>query len=300
MKPIDLETARILVVAVFGLALFAAVFAMASAPTIAASRLGMRGLKRQRALRGNWSTLEPLVRWLGVRVSGLVPKDMRRGLEKQIVLAGDYLGLLPEEYVSLTIVSLFLGLGFGLVFGFVAGSVAVFAIVGAVLGAMLPYLQISGEAQRRLKEIGRGLPYVIDLMALGMSAGLDFPGAVRQVVEKSSNPEDPLVDELTRLLNEVSLGKTRRQALLDFAARAPAPAVVEFVSALVQAEERGNPVSDVLQIQAGVSRMKRTVAAEEGAAKAGVKMVLPLFLVFGAIMLLVVGPMVLKVAAQAD
>ncbi|HTJ84719.1 MAG TPA: hypothetical protein VL400_23530, partial [Polyangiaceae bacterium] len=222
MKPIDLETARILVVAVFGLALFAAVFAMASAPTIAASRLGMRGLKRQRALRGNWSTLEPLVRWLGVRVSGLVPKDMRRGLEKQIVLAGDYLGLLPEEYVSLTIVSLFLGLGFGLVFGFVAGSVAVFAIVGAVLGAMLPYLQISGEAQRRLKEIGRGLPYVIDLMALGMSAGLDFPGAVRQVVEKSSNPEDPLVDELTRLLNELSLGKTRRQALLDFAARAPA------------------------------------------------------------------------------
>jgi tight adherence protein C len=300
VKPIDLETARILVVAVFGLALFAAVFAMASAPTIAASRLGMRGLKRQRALRGNWSTLEPLVRWLGVRVSGLVPKDMRRGLEKQIVLAGDYLGLLPEEYVSLTIVSLFLGLGFGLLFGFLAGSVAVFAIVGAVLGAMLPYLQISGEAQRRLKEIGRGLPYVIDLMALGMSAGLDFPGAVRQVVEKSSNPEDPLVDELTRLLNELSLGKTRRQALLDFAARAPAPAVVEFVSALVQAEERGNPVSDVLQIQAGVSRMRRTVAAEEGAAKAGVKMVLPLFLVFGAIMLLVVGPMVLKVAAQAD
>ena len=46
--------------------------------------------------------------------------------------------------------------------------------------------------------------------------------------------------------------------------------------------------------------MRRTVAAEESAAKAGVKMVLPLFLVFGAIMLLVVGPMVLKVASQTD
>ncbi len=300
MQPIDLEKARMLVVGAFGLALFAAVFALASAPSIPASRLGMRGLKRQRALRGNWSTLEPLVRWLGVRVSGILPRGLRRGLDRQLLLAGDYLGMVPEEYVSLSIVSFVLGLGFGIVFGIVAESVSVFAIVGGVLGALLPYLQISGEAQRRLKEIGRGLPYVIDLMALAMSAGLDFPGAVRQVVQKSSNPEDPLVDELTRLLNELSLGKTRRQALLDFAARAPAPAVVEFVSALVQAEERGNPVSDVLSIQAGVSRMRRTVAAEESAAKAGVKMVLPLFLVFGAIMLLVVGPMVLKVASQTD
>ena len=77
----------------------------------------------------------------------------------------------------------------------VAESVAPFAIVGAVFGAVIPYLQISGEAQRRLKEVGRGLPYVIDLMALAMSAGLDFPGAVRQVVEKSSSPDDPLIDD---------------------------------------------------------------------------------------------------------
>jgi tight adherence protein C len=72
------------------------------------------------------------------------------------------------------------------------------------------------------------------------------------------------------------------------------------VTALVQAEERGNPVSEVLQIQAGVSRMRRTVAAEESAAKAGVKMVLPLFLLFGAIMLLVMGPMVLKLASTTE
>jgi tight adherence protein C len=133
-----------------------------------------------------------------------------------------------------------------------------------------------------------------------MSAGLDFPGAVRQVVEKSSNPDDPLTEELGRLLNELSLGRTRKQALLDLMARAPAPAVTEFVTALVQAEERGNPVSEVLQIQAGVSRMRRTVAAEESAAKAGVKMVLPLFLLFGSIMLLVMGPMLLKLASQSD
>jgi tight adherence protein C len=76
--------------------------------------------------------------------------------------------------------------------------------------------------------------------------------------------------------------------------------VTEFVAALVQAEDRGNPVAEVLQIQAGVSRMRRTVNAEEAAAKAGVKMVGPLFLLFACIMLLVMGPMILKLSQQSD
>jgi tight adherence protein C len=165
--------------------------------------------------------------------------------------------------------------------------------IGFILGAMVPYFQISGEAQRRLKEVNRGLPYVIDLMALAMSAGLDFPGAVRQVVEKSSNPDDPLHEEMTRILHELQLGRTRRQCLADFGKRCPTASVVEFVAALTQAEERGNPVAEVLQIQASVSRQRRTVAAEEAAAKAGVKMVGPLFLLFACIMLLVMSPMIL-------
>jgi tight adherence protein C len=172
-------------------------------------------------------------------------------------------------------------------------------IVGP-LGAALPYLTISGEAQRRLKQVNRGLPYVIDLMALAMSAGQDFPGAVRQVVEKSSDPNDALVEEFTRILQELQLGRTRKQSLLGFAQRAPIESVQEFVSAVVQAEDRGNPVADVLQIQAAVSRLRRSVKAEEAAAKAGVAMVAPLFLLFFCIMLLVMAPMILQLAKEAD
>ena len=164
----------------------------------------------------------------------------------------------------------------------------------------MPYFVVSGEAQERLKQIGRGLPYVIDLMALAMSAGQDFPGAVRQVVEKSSNPDDALVEEFTRILQELQLGRTRKQSLIGFASRAPVESVQEFVSAVVQAEERGNPVADVLQIQASVSRLRRSVKAEEMAAKAGVAMVAPLFLLFFCIMLLVIAPMILQLAAQAE
>lgn len=300
---IRLEVARYLMIAAAGVALFFLFYALASAPTRVASRLGMRGLKRRRAIESGsgWGQIEPVVRWLGVRVSGLVSDSMYARLDEQIGLAGDYLGLTPEEYVSLSIVS---SVGCGVIGGLsgvaLGNSGTLFLIIGVGLGAVVPYLQVSGEGQRRLKEINRGLPYVIDLMALGMSAGLDFPGAVRQVVEKSSNPEDPVIEEMTRILQELQLGRTRKQALTDFAKRVPSPAVTEFVSALVQAEDRGNPVADVLQIQAGVSRMRRTVNAEEAAAKAGVKMVGPLFLLFACIMLLVMGPMILKLAQQAD
>jgi tight adherence protein C len=300
---LNLKAARTLFIAAMAIALFALTYGLASAPSRVASRLGMRGLKRRRAIEDSagWAQLEPVVRWLGVRVSGLIGDETYQRLDDQIALAGDYLGLTPEEYVSLSIVSSVLTSLGGALTGFALdNNVTLFAIVGLGLGAAIPYLQISGEGQRRQKEINRGLPYVIDLMALGMSAGLDFPGAVRQVVEKSSNPEDPLIEELTRVLQELSLGRTRKQALIDFGKRCPSAAVTEFVAALSQAEDRGNPVAEVLQIQAGVSRMRRTVNAEEAAAKAGVKMVGPLFLLFACIMLLVMGPMVLKLSQQSD
>jgi len=300
---LNLDAARYMFIGAFGIALFFLVYALASAPARQASRLGMRGLKRRRAVEagGPWAQFEPLVRWLSARVSGLIDNDTYARMDEQISLAGDYLGLVPEEYLALCILGTLGGAAGGWLFGTVNGSGGMmFLLVGAALGGMVPYLQVSGEGQRRMKEINRGLPYVIDLMALGMSAGLDFPGAVRQVVEKSSNPEDPLIEEMTRILQELQLGRTRKQALVDFSKRAPSPAVNEFVSALVQAEERGNPVAEVLQIQAGVSRMRRTVRAEEAAAKASVKMVGPLFLLFACIMLLVMGPMVLKLSQQSD
>jgi tight adherence protein C len=168
-------------------------------------------------------------------------------------------------------------------------------VAGIMLGGALPYMQISGVGQERLKNISRGLPYVIDLMALSMGAGLDFPGAVRQVVEKSSNPNDPLVEEFTLLLQTLNLGRTRKEALTEFARRAPVETVTEFVNSLVQAEERGNPVAEVLAIQATVSRTRRSVRAEELAAKAGVQMVGPLMLVFFCVMGLLMGPALMNI-----
>jgi tight adherence protein C len=131
-------------------------------------------------------------------------------------------------------------------------------------------------------------------MTLSMSAGLDFPGAVRQVIEKATDPEDPVIEEFNHILSGLHLGRTRKQALIELANRAPIDSVLEFVSAVVQAEERGNPIAQVLAIQAEALRRSRTTRAEESASRAGVAMAGPLFLLFVSIMIIIVAPMILK------
>jgi len=278
------------------LALLVLAYVAASAPTGQAKRLGLRGLKRMRALESVplWAQTEPVVRWLGARFAGLTSKAWRERLDRQIELAGDFMGLLPEESVGFAIVSGIAGLLAGIVFGWATGMGNILVIAGVGIGVSLPFLRISSAATDRLRAVSKRLPYAIDLLALAMGAGLDFPGAVRQVVEKSAATDDPVVEELTLMLQGLQLGRTRRQALEDFATRVPAAAAIEFAGAVVQAEMRGNPIVEVLKIQAEISRRRRSVAAEEAASKAGVKMVLPLMLVFIAILILIVAPIAMR------
>ena len=175
---------RFLFIGTMAAALLIAVYALASAPSRVASRLGMRGLKRQRALEENelWAGIEPLVRWLGVRVSGIMSDDQHRALDKKLALAGDWLGITPEEFVGLSILSFFGGLTFGGVAGMMTDMGVVMVFVVGPIGGALPWMQMSGIAADRMKGINRGLPYAVDLIALAMSAGKDFPGALRQVV----------------------------------------------------------------------------------------------------------------------
>jgi tight adherence protein C len=278
------------------IALFTVAYVIASAPSSPSNPLGLRGLKRQRILAINetWAGIEPLIRWMGIRVSGLMTDSQRLALDTQLSLAGDWMGITPEEYLGMSLLSGMACAAAGGILGYLTGLGMLLVLMVGLVGLALPYMQISGAAQDRLKDISRGLPYAIDLMALAMGAGLDFPGAVRQVVQKSSNPDDPMVEEFTLIMQSLNLGRTRKDTLTEFARRAPVDVVKEFVGSLIQAEERGNPVADVLQIQATGSRTRRSVRAEELAAKAGVAMVGPLMLVFAAIMMLILGPMYLQ------
>lgn len=282
------------IIAVAG-ALFLVVYLVAKNPSTETPRLGTRGLKRQRALAegGLFALFEPLIRIVASWTARISAPEMRKNIERDITHAGDYLGLTVNEFFALSgIACILMG-----VVGFVSASAfdlpEMLGVLMAVLGLYMPRLAVTGERDRRWKEINRGLPAAIDLAALCMGAGLDFPGAIRQYTEKSTQ-KDALNEELSRVLQDLQLGRTRKQALENFAERAPTEAVRDFVGSVVQAEEKGNPLAEVLNIQARMLRMRRSVLAEEMAAKAAVKLMIPLMFIFVAIILVLMGPFIVN------
>lgn len=263
---------------------------LAMRPTRPASRLGMRGLKRQRALLDPvWATLEPLVRWTGVRLSGVLAEPTRKRLDRMLTFAGDFLGLTVDEYFALLVLSGVAGSALGGVATLIDGRAVLSIPVLASIAALLCYVIVDNARVERARAINRGLPYAIDLMALSMSAGLDFPGAVQQVVTKAKANE-ALRDELGYVLQQIQLGRTRAQVLKEFASRVPIEAVREFVHALIQAEERGTPVVNALEIQATTARIRRANLAEAAASDMRGKIVLPTMMIVGVSMMLIAVP----------
>lgn len=282
-----------LALVVSGIAL--GVFTLARNEPVDTPRLGRRGLKRARALdqRGSFGVVEPLMRMVAGWVAHLPLGDRRRKIDELLKHSGDWLGLTANEFVALSALSC---VGFTMI-GIAAATLLELPVVMtfffAGLGAILPYIRASGERQRRFKEVNRALPGSIDLASLCMGAGLDFPGSIRQIVDKAGR-RDALVEEYSFLLQELELGRTRRQALENFADRCPTEAVRDFVGTVVQAEEKGNPLAEVLRIQATMLRMRRSVMAEENAARAAVLMMVPLMLIFCAIIIILLGPFIVQ------
>jgi tight adherence protein C len=272
---------------------------IASLPTEAARRLGLRGVARARALaRHGWFRfVEPFVRWASVRMHPLLPPEHRASIDNLLTRAGDPLGIEPAELWVLCMVLGFVGGTLGTLYAAMSERSALYAMFLALILAFFPITRVQSLVDERAKRVRQGLPGVVDLLCLSLSAGLDFPSAVRQIVDKSS-AQDPLTEELGVVLSELSLGKTRREALENFALRNPSPSVQEFVASVIQAEEEGTPLSEVLQIQATVSRQRRSVRAEEAASKASLQLLMPMGLVFVAVLILIGGPLVLTLMKE--
>jgi len=275
-------------------------YALLAAPSLPPERLGLRGYKRTRALRDNasFAQVEPLMRWLSTRLGGLLSPELRAHLDQQLMRAGDVLGLNPEDIISASVLAGVFGLIWGIVYTKLTNSGVLFIIVPTVVGVVAPYMQLQSYAENRVRTIQRTLPSVVDLMVLGLGAGLDFTGAVRQVIDHAGRADEPLVEELRLLLQELKLGRTRHSALSQLAERAPCEAVRDLVASVVQSEAQGTPLAAVLAAQATASRQRRSVEAEETAAQASTSLVMPLGLLFISILLLIASPIVLSLAEK--
>lgn len=174
------------------------------------------------------------------------------------------------------------------------------ALIAAGVGFYLPFLQLNGAITERLIEIDRRLPYTVDLLVLSMRAGLDFMTALDRVVTRGQeqNPDDPMIQELGVVLQEMRVGTARADALINLCERVKSDYLQSMVGSILQAEKRGSPLATVLEVQIDTIRNKRTQKIEKAASQAAVKILLPLMFIFGAVIVVVVGAMILKIYNQ--
>jgi len=164
------------------------------------------------------------------------------------------------------------------------------AVVIGVFGFLLPNIWLDRKIKDRRKDIMKSLPDAIDLLTISVESGLGFDPAMQRVAEKWDNA---LTREFARVLSEMRIGKTKREALREMALRADEDGLTTFVSSVIQADTLGVPITQVLRIQSEAMRVRRRQKAEELAQKAPLKMLFPMvFLIFPAFYVVILGPAV--------
>lgn len=160
-------------------------------------------------------------------------------------------------------------------------------------GFLLPNSLVSRRIRARQKEVLNSMPDALDLLTICVEAGLGFDAAMAKVIEKWNNA---LSAAFSRVLQEVQLGKLRREALRDMSDRLGVPEMESFVAAVIQSEQLGVSMARVLRVQSDSMRVKRRQRAEENAQRAPVKMLLPMaFLIFPTIVIVLLGPAILNI-----
>ena len=192
-----------------------------------------------------------------------------------------------------------LGVG-GVVLGAVLGSsvapkyVFLLALVFGALGALAPGAYLNTRVKSRQAAVSADLPDALDLLSVSVEAGLGFDGAVQKLTE---HMDGPLIEEFEFALGGIRIGEGRSEALKKMSERSSSQEMASFVRAIIQADQLGISLGRILKVQAGDTRLKRQLLAEEKAMKAPIKMLFPtVIFIFPAMFLVVLGPAFLNLA----
>jgi tight adherence protein C len=251
--------------------------------------------------------LLPLARRMGEFVVRFTPQASLQAIQHQLDLAGNPRGLDPTVfYVARLGASVGVGV---LVFfltwiaphdspfsffgpGGVAKSILMTGGAG-VFGFFLPTMLLTSKITRRQDIITKAMPDALDLLTVCVEAGLGFDQAMAKVCEKWEND---LSMGFERVIQEIRLGKLRREALRDMADRMDVADMTSFVAAIIQADQLGVSIGKVLRIQSEQMRMKRRQRAEKKAHEAPVKMLIPMvLLIFPSIYIVLLGPSAIQI-----
>lgn len=166
-------------------------------------------------------------------------------------------------------------------------------VIGGLIGYLFPRSWLKARTKQRQQEIEKKLPDVLDLLTVSVEAGLGFDAALLKVVEKQKGA---LAEEFFRVLQEIKMGRPRRDALRDLSKRNSVEDLSNVVASLIQADQLGISIGGVLRNQSRQIRQKHRQRAEEKAQKAPIKMMIPLvFFVFPSVFIVVLGPAVIQI-----
>jgi tight adherence protein C len=230
------------------------------------------------------------------QVKRMMPTSMLGKFEQRLVLAGEPMTL--NAYLTLVVVCLggfVLGPALLVLMGAVPlGPLTIAFLVGAtIVGLMLPNMWLSQRVSQRQGLIIKSLPDAFDLITTCVEAGLGLDAALGRVAEKV---QGPFAEELSRTLRDISLGKSRKEAMRELGDRTGVPDLISFVNAVIQAESMGSSVGTVLRVQAEQLRVRRRQRAEAQAYRAPVKMLFPLVLcIFPTLFIVILGPAVITI-----
>lgn len=218
--------------------------------------------------------------------------DMRRKTAEMLEMSGFDQAVTTVDFLSVRIIMAIAGIILTVLL-FTAGQLLTGLLV-LFLFVAYPSTWLKGVIRKRHLSILKALPNLLDLLTLSVEAGKDFLTALRDILEK--RPIDPLGEEFIRALREIQLGSSRQKALKDMSNRVRQAELSSVVDAIVQADELGISIGQILKVQGDQLRTKRFARAETLANQAPVKILFPVVVfIFPSVFLVLLGP----IASQA-
>lgn len=241
----------------------------------------------------------PLARKLGEITIKFTPQNWLNNISKKLELSGSSSKMDPTLFLSTQFITAVIFGGIMLLFltlltkSFPPGQIFLLTLVFTLVGFFIPQYQLSTKVTKRQKNIRRAMPDALDLLTICVEAGLGFDAALSKVTEKW---ETELAKAFQRVIQEIQLGKLRREALRDMAENIGINEMTSFVAAVIQSEQLGVSMAKVLRIQADQMRIRRRQLAEEEAHKAPIKMLIPMaLLIFPSLLIVLFVPAILTV-----
>ncbi|MDC3416938.1 type II secretion system F family protein [Aquibacillus salsiterrae] len=240
--------------------------------------------------------IQPLSKRIRKNYQQHLSSEQKAAIELKLLQAGNPLGMTPVEFRMvqlLLFIVLPLGMfGLGFIGQFPIGLTIIFVIFSMILARFLPLFYLNGKIKERNRKVLKELPDFLDLVTVSIEAGLGFDGALSKVVAKK---DGVLSKEFQRCLEEMRLGKTRRAALTGVKDRLVLDDIRSLIGSIIQAEQLGIGMVQVMRVQSNEIRQRRKQRAEEAAMKAPIKMLFPLIMfIFPCIFIVLLGPAVIR------